>query len=295
MMAGLSQHTASVPSKPLVKPLRLLRAPVNGLVRAMQSAGRWLTFVAQTFWLLPVTIRKYRRETMVVMNNLAWGRGSIIVDGGVVSVLGILGVTVGAIVAIEAFATLNLIGLGALAGVIGGWGNVREMAPLVAGVAFASQAGCRMTAEIGSMRIADEIDATEAMGLRAIPFVVGTRVIGGLLCVIPGFLLTLAISFVTSSVMIKIIYGQPGGTYDHYFVQFLTVTDVAQSLLKAVVYCTAVTLIHCYYGFFAAGGPVGVGEASGRAIRTSLVTIMVLDLATTILLWGLRPEFVFKG
>ncbi|QZT58610.1 ABC transporter permease [Mycolicibacterium austroafricanum] len=283
--------TVSSPSKPY----RLLRAPANALGRSMQNAGQWVAFVVQTFWLLPITVRKYRRETMLVMNNLAWGRGSIVVDGGVISVLAILGVTVGAIVAIEAFATLNLIGLGALAGVIGGWGNVREMAPLVAGVAFASQAGCRMTAEIGSMRISDEIDAAEAMGLRSIPFVVGTRVIGGLLCVIPGFLLTLAISFVTSDTVIRIFYAQPGGTYDHYFVQFLTPQDLGYSLLKAVVYCTAVTIIHCYYGFFASGGPVGVGEASGRAIRTSLVTIMVLDLATTVMLWGLRPEFVFKG
>lgn len=229
------------------------------------------------------------------MNNLAWGRGSIVVDGGVISVLAILGVTVGGIVAIEAFGMLDLIGLGALAGIIGGWGNVREMAPLVAGVAFASQAGCRMTAEIGSMRIAEEIDATEAMGLRAIPYVVGTRVIGGLLCVIPGFLLTLVVSFYTAVTVITKFYDQPAGTYDHYFVQFLTLPDIGTALLKATIFCTAVTLIHCYYGFFASGGPVGVGEASGRAIRASLVTIMVLDLATTVVLWGLRPEFIFTG
>ena len=265
------------------------------LLAPFRSTGPWATFIAQTIWLLPVTVRRYRRETLRVMNNLAWGRGSIIVDGGVISVLAILGITVGAIVAIEAFATLNLVGLGALAGIIGGWGNVREMAPLVAGVAFASQAGCRMTAEIGSMRISEEIDATEAMGLRAIPFVVGTRVIGGLLCVVPGFLLTLVVSFITADTVIRRFYEQPGGTYNHYFVQFLTPTDIAASLLKATVYCTAVTFIHCYYGFFASGGPVGVGEASGRAIRASLVTIMVLDLATTIMLWGLRPQFVFKG
>ncbi|MFL0294776.1 MlaE family ABC transporter permease [Mycobacterium sp. SMC-18] len=270
-------------------------AAFRRLQSPFQTAGQWATFIAQTVWLLPITVRKYRRETLQVMNNLAWGRGSVIVDGGVISVLAVLGITVGAIVAIEAFATLNLIGLGALAGIIGGWGNVREMAPLVAGVAFASQAGCRMTAEIGSMRIADEIDATEAMGLRSIPFVVGTRVVGGLMCVVPGFLLTLVVSFITSDTVIRIFYSQPGGTYNHYFVEFLTPADIAASLTKAIIYCTAVTLIHCYYGYFASGGPVGVGQASGRAIRASLVTIMVLDLATTIMLWGLRPQFVFKG
>ncbi len=286
-----TRDRAAVPSKnrgALAKQSMLLGKP-------FRTTGQWLTFIGQTFWLLPITVRKYRRETLQVMNNLAWGRGSIVVDGGVISVLAILGITVGAIVSIESFATLNLIGLGSLTGIIGGWGNVREMAPLVAGVAFASQAGCRMTAEIGSMRISDEIDATEAMGLRAIPFVVGTRVIGGLLCVIPGYLLTLVVSFVTASTIIQKFYGQPGGTYNHYFVQFLTPTDLAYSLAKAALYCTAVTIIHCYYGFFASGGPVGVGEASGRAIRASLVTIMVLDFTATVLLWGLRPQFVFTG
>lgn len=279
------------PSTLLSRPL----LPVRAVNEAFRIAGQWMVFIVQTLWLLPITVRKYRRETLSVMNNLAWGRGSIIVDGGVISVFAILGITVGAIVAIEAFATLNLIGLGALSGIIGGWGNIREMAPLVTGVAFASQAGCRMTAEIGSMRIAEEIDATEAMGLRAIPFVVGTRLVGGLLCVIPGYSLTLMVCFITSDTVIGAFYNQPGGTYDHYFVQFLTPTDLSYSLMKASVYCAAVTLIHCYYGYFASGGPVGVGQASGRAIRASLVTIMVLDFSLTVILWGLKPTFVFTG
>jgi phospholipid/cholesterol/gamma-HCH transport system permease protein len=107
--------------------------------------GRFVVFTAATLWLLPVTLRRYRRQTLHAMNDLAWGRGSIIVDGGVISVLVILGVAIGGTVAVEAYSTLNLIGFGALSGIVGGLANVREMAPLVAGIAFASQAGCRMT------------------------------------------------------------------------------------------------------------------------------------------------------
>ncbi|ORB18598.1 ABC transporter permease [Mycolicibacterium moriokaense] len=254
-----------------------------------------MTFIALTLWLLPVTVRRYRRQTLQEMSSLAWGRGAIIVDGGVVSVLTILGVAIGASIAIEAFGTLNLLGLGALSGIVGGLVNVREMAPLVAGIAFATQAGCRMTAEIGSMRISDEIDALEAMGLRSIPFVVGTRLVGGMLCVVPGFLLTLVVSFYVSNTVIRVFHDQPGGTYQHYFVQFLPATDIAYSLLKASVFCAAVILIHCYYGYFASGGPAGVGAASGRAVRASLVVMMVLNVMLTIALWGLKPEFVFKG
>lgn len=257
--------------------------------------GQWILFIAEVIYLLPLTLRQYRKETLARMNSLAWGRGSLVVDGGLISVLIILGIAIGVSIAIEAFAILNLLGFGALSGIIGGLWNVREMSPLIAGIAFAAQTGTRMTAELGSMRIAEEIDAIEAMGLRPIPYVVGTRLVGGMLIVIPGILFTLLVSFSVSNAMIKGAYNQPGGTYDHYFVQFLSPTDLAYSTLKAIIFCAAVTIIHCYYGYFASGGPVGVGLASGRAVRVSLVAIMVLDFILTVALWGLEPTFVFKG
>lgn len=267
----------------------------EAFVKPLRGLGQWTLFIAQTFLYLPLTVRRYSRQTLAATINLAWGRGSLIVDGGTISVLLILGMTVGASLAIEALAVLNVIGFGALSGLIGGVGAVRVIGPLVAGIAFTAQAGTRMTAEIGAMRISEEIDAVETMGLRPIPFVVGTRLIGGLVCVIPGYLLALVATFYVLETVVIVFNGQPGGTYSHYFVQFLTPIDLFYSLVKATTYCIAATLIHCYYGYFASGGPVGVGEASGRAVRASLVTIVILDFTTTVLLWGLQPEFLFKG
>jgi phospholipid/cholesterol/gamma-HCH transport system permease protein len=260
-----------------------------------EGVGRWTLFATQTIIHIPFTIRHYRKQTMRTMNSMAWGRGSIIVDGGVISLLVVLGVAIGIAVAIEAYNTLNLIGFGPLTGVIGAFLNIREMGPIMTGIGFAAQVGCRMTAEIGSMRIAEEIDATETLGIRSIPFVVGTRLVGGMLCVIPGYLLSLAIGFLTASVFVKLVQGAPAGTYDHYFSQFLDPVEVLYSLVKAVTFCAVITIIHCYYGFFASGGPEGVGRASGRAIRASLVMVIVMNLLMTILLWGLHPDLVFKG
>lgn len=274
---------------------RAARAVFASWLRYASRIGQWVVFIAQTVWLLPVTVRDYRKQTLQSMNQLAWGRGSLLVDGGVISVLIILGIAVGASVAIEAYASLNIIGLGALSGIVGGFANVREMAPIVAGIAFAAQAGCRMTAEIGAMRISEEIDAVDAMGLRPIPFVVGTRLVAGLLCIVPGYLLTLTLSFLVSSTVIERFYNQPAGTYDHYFVQFLAPLDLLYSLIKATIFCVAVIFIHCYYGFCATGGPAGVGLASGRAVRASLVTIITLDFVLTVLMWGVQPEIVFRG
>ncbi len=262
---------------------------------SLRTIGQWVVFIGQTVWFLRLTVLRYRRQTWQAVNSLAWGRGSIFVDGGVLSVLLIMGTAMGASVAIEAFSILNIMGFGALSGIIGGVANVREMAPLVTGIAFAIQAGSRMTAEIGSMRISGEIDTTEAMGLQPIPFVVGTRLIGALLCVIPGYFVVLIASFVAARTVVEVIRDQPGGTYQHYLVQFLSPVDIGYSVTKAVVFCTVITLIHCYYGYFASGGPVGVGEASGRAIRASLVMVVVVNFILTVGMWGLRPEFVFRG
>ncbi|WP_159927361.1 MlaE family ABC transporter permease [Rhodococcus sp. WAY2] len=270
-----------------MQPIRSLgRAATSGI----EEVGQVTVFVVKTVALLPKTVRHYRKQTMTTMNNMAWGNGSLVVDGGVVSLMFFLGLAVGAVVAIQAFMAFDLLGFGALTGIIGSFGNVRVIAPIITGIGFAAQAGCRMTAEIGSMRISEEIDATESMGLQAIPFVVGTRLIGSMLIVIPGYLMALVVSFITGGLIIKTFHRQPSGTYDHYFSQFLSVPDLVASLLKAVV-----TMIHCYYGYFAGGGPAGVGAASGRAIRASLVAIVVLNFLMTVAIWGLSPELVFKG
>jgi phospholipid/cholesterol/gamma-HCH transport system permease protein len=274
---------------------RARSAAVGKVQEPLVAFGQWTLFVGQVFWYLPLTVRRYSRQTLAATINMAWGRGSLIVDGGTISVLLLLGIATGASLGIEALAVLNILGFGSLAGIIGGIGAVRILGPIVAGIAFMSQAGTRMTAEIGAMRISDEIDAVEAIGLRPIPFVVGTRLIGALTCVIPGYLLTLMGVFYTLELVAVVFNGQAGGTYTHYFVQFLNPIDLLYSTIKLSIYCVAVTLIHCYYGYFASGGPVGVGQASGRAVRASLVTIVVLDFTTTVLLWGLRPDFVFKG
>lgn len=262
---------------------------------AIAEIGRIVVFIVKTIVLLPKTVRHYPKQTLKTMNDMAWGSKSLIVDGGVVSLMFFLGIAVGAVVAIQAFMAFDLLGFGALTGIIGSFGNVRVIAPIITGIGFAAQAGCRMTAEIGSMRISDEIDATEAMGIQAIPFVVGTRLIGGMLVVLPAYLMAVVISFFTGGLIIKFFHEQPAGTYDHYFAQFMSVPDLVASVAKALVFCGVVTLIHCYYGFFASGGPAGVGNASGRAIRASLVAIVVLNFLMTVAIWGLNPDLPFKG
>ncbi|AEF39621.1 ABC transporter permease [Hoyosella subflava] len=268
------------------------RSKVTG---PLDSTGFAIVFVWQALSAIPTTLKKYRAETMRTITDMTWGRGSIIVGGGTVPMLIILGLIIGGSVAIESFATLNMIGLGPLTGVVSAFANTRELAPIAAGIGFAAQAGCRMTAQIGSMRISEEIDAIESLGIRSIPFVVTTRVIAGAVAIVPTFLIALIFSYFACRSVIVVFHEQAAGVYDHYFYQFVSGWDITAAVIKVLVFGVAVILIHCYHGFLATGGPEGVGIASGRAVRASFVAIIVLDMLLSIALWGFHSEISFTG
>ncbi|WP_225732386.1 MULTISPECIES: ABC transporter permease [unclassified Nocardia] len=260
-----------------------------------ESVGFATSFVWQVFSSMPLTLRRYRAQTLRTITDVTWGRGSIIVGGGTVPMLIVLGLAMGAVVGIQSFALLNMVGLGPVMGVVSAFANTRELAPIAAAIGFAAQAGCRMTAEIGAMRISEELDAIESLGLRSVPFVVTTRVIAGAVAIVPTFLIALILSYVASSAVVVVLHGQARGVYDHYFFQFTSAWDIFAALVKILVFAVAVILIHCYYGFFASGGPEGVGIACGRAVRASFVAIIVLDMALTLLFWGAGSPIRFTG
>ncbi|MFW0789585.1 MlaE family ABC transporter permease [Gordonia sp. CPCC 205333] len=257
--------------------------------------GHQLAFAYQALKAIPLTVSRYRRETGRVFIDIGFGNGKIIVGGGTVGVVVFMGIMTGAVIGIEAFRVLDMLGMGPLVGFISSFANTRELAPLIAAIGFASQAGCRITAEIGAMRISEEIDALEATAVHPIPFVVTTRVLAGILIIVPVYLTTLACSYFATSFFIKTIHGQSGGTYNHYFTAFLAPSDIFLSLIKAVVFVVMVILIHSYFGFYANGGPEGVGVASGRAIRASLVLVVVVDMLLTLTLWGLTGDIRVTG
>lgn len=261
----------------------------------LEMLGHQLTFCLKVLGAIPHTVRSYQRQTTLILTDMIWGNGRLIVGGGTVSVLVVLGVAVGASIGIEGYNSLGTVGMEPLTGFVSAYASTRELAPMIAAIGFAAQAGCRMTAEIGAMRISEEIDALEAQGIQPIPFVVTTRVIAGLVTIVPLYLLTLILSYVSCAVVVSVVSGQSAGTYDHYFSAFLQPIDVLYSLLKAAVFVVTIILVHGYQGYYATGGPEGVGRASGRAIRASLIAVVILDMILTLVLWGFDSGIRISG
>ena len=119
------------------------------------------------------------------------------------------------------------------------------------------------------MRINEEIDALEVMGVPSLPFLVTTRIIAGFIAVIPLYVLGLLTSYFATRLIATQAYGQSAGTYDHYFNLFLPPQDVLWSFLKVLVFAVVIILTHCYYGYRASGGPAGRGP--GRGPRGALL------------------------
>ncbi|MER2225220.1 MAG: ABC transporter permease, partial [Rhodococcus sp. (in: high G+C Gram-positive bacteria)] len=173
--------------------------------------------------------------------------------------------------------------------------NTRELAPVVVAIALAAKVGTGFTAQIGAMRISDEIDALDSMAIRSIPFLAGTRVIAAMICVIPIYMIGLLASYLSTRLVVVFFNGASAGTYDYFFHLAISPQDLLYSGLKAVVFAAVVALVHCAYGYYASGGPAGVGQAAGRALRTAILAIGILDVLMTFGLWGLVPQIPGMG
>jgi len=189
-------------------------------------------------------------------------------------------------VGIQGYASLSQIGVAKFTAFISAYFNTREVAPLISAIALAATVGCGYTARLGAMRISEEIDALESMGIPSLPFLVTSRMVAGFLAVVPLYVIALCASYLSPRLITTLVYHQSAGTYDHYFIAFLPPVDILWSFLKLIVLAIAVILIHCYYGYTASGGPAGVGRAVGQAIRTSIVTVVVADFFLSFAIWG---------
>jgi phospholipid/cholesterol/gamma-HCH transport system permease protein len=178
------------------------------------------------------------------------------------------------------------VGIEALTGFISAYINTRLAAPVIAGIALVATVGAGFTAQLGAMRVSEEIDALEVMSVPTVPFLVSTRIVAGLVAIIPLYAVALLASYTCTQLIVTVAYGQSAGAYEHYFKTFLIPSDILSSFASVAVMSIVIVSIHCYYGFHATGGPAGVGQAVGRAVRMSLVAVLFTNMLLSFALYG---------
>jgi phospholipid/cholesterol/gamma-HCH transport system permease protein len=279
--------TVALPSK-LHPPLQRTK---NAVVGGWNRIGSQMQFYVTTLGSIPDALVNYRSEALRLIAQMGLGTAALAMVGGTVVIVGFLTMTTGALVAVQGYNQLASVGIEALTGFASAYFNVRLIVPGTASVALSATIGAGATAQIGAMRINEEIDALEVIGIRSITYLASTRLIAGVVVVIPLYCIAVMMAFLASRAGTVTIYGQGSGVYDHYFNTFLSGRDIIWSFFQSVAITVVIMLVHTYYGYNASGGPAGVGEAVGRAVRTSMVVAAVEIVMITLAVYGESGNF----
>jgi phospholipid/cholesterol/gamma-HCH transport system permease protein len=267
----------------------------KSVVKEWLRVGTQTQFYSRTLASIPDALINYRTEVYRLIAQMGLGSGALAIVGGTVAIVGFLTMTTGALVAVQGYNQLASVGVEALTGFASAFFNVRLIVPGTTSVALSATIGAGATAQLGAMRINEEIDALEVIGIRSVTYLASTRVIAGVVVVIPLYCIAVMMAFLAARIGTVAIYGQGSGVYDHYFNTFLNPTDLIWSFFQSVAMTLVIMLVHTFYGFTASGGPAGVGEAVGRAVRTSMVIAAVEIAFISLAVYGQSGHFNLAG
>jgi phospholipid/cholesterol/gamma-HCH transport system permease protein len=188
------------------------------------------------------------------------------------------------------------VGSPAYAGVFAAWCDLRELVPYAFGYMMAAKVGTGIVAELGSMRISDEIDALEVMGISSMTFLCATRLLAAWLVLPFMYLAGIGAGFFASYLAVVEQIGEvSSGGYTLIFWMFQNPPDLLYSVIKAMAMATVIVLVGCYYGYTASGGPVGVGTATAKSMVLNIVLVHLIGMLGTQVFWGANPRAPIGG
>ncbi len=215
--------------------------------------------------------------------------GSTVVIWGLVFILGLQ-------CGIEGAYFTRSVGAPAYAGNFTAWCDLREVTPYAFGYMMSAKVGTGIVAELGAMRISEEIDALEVMGIPPVTFLAATRLLAAWIVLPFMYLAAVGIGFLASYIaVVEQIGDTSSGGYLLIFWMFQNPPDLLFSVIKAMAMATAIVLVGCYYGYTASGGPVGVGTATAKSMVLNIVLVHIIGMLGTLVFWGANPRAPIGG
>ena len=188
------------------------------------------------------------------------------------------------------------VGAPAYAGVFSAWCDLRELVPYAFGYMMAAKVGTGIVAELGSMRISDEIDALEVMGIDSMLFLCATRLLAAWMVLPFMYIAAVGAGFFASYLAVVQQIGEvSSGGFFLVFWMFQNPPDLLYSVIKGMLMATVIVLVGCYYGYTAGGGPVGVGTATAKSMVLNIVLVHLIGMLGTQLFWGANPRAPIGG
>ncbi|MEA2443311.1 MAG: phospholipid/cholesterol/gamma-HCH transport system permease protein [Thermoleophilales bacterium] len=188
------------------------------------------------------------------------------------------------------------VGAPAYAGVFSAWCDLREIIPYAFGYMMSAKVGTGLVAEIGAMRITDEIDALEVMGISSMTFLCATRLLAAMMVLPFMYIAAIGAGFFASYLAVVQQIGEvSSGGFFLIFWMFQNPPDLLYSLIKAMAMATVIVIVGCYYGYTASGGPVGVGTATAKSMVVNTVMVHLVGMLGTQIFWGANPRAPIGG
>lgn len=254
--------------------MRLLSLPESlgsFCLKRINSQGRAVTllFLALVrIFMPPVRWKLYFKQLEFIGNHS-------------LTVVLLTGCFTGMVLALQLYGILNNFGAETVIGGVIGLSMVKELGPVLTALMVNARAGSAIAAEIGTMRVTEQISALDAMAVDSIQYLFSTRIFAGFI-MLP--LLTVISNFVglLGGYIISVeLLGADAGLYISKAVGLVSLPDIVGGLIKAAVFGLILTFVGCYQGYIARGGAEGVGQATTNAVVVSAVLILASDYLIT--------------
>lgn len=284
----MEPSTVLVARSPLVPgPAARLRAGVAAPWRGMLlEAGQFGLFAWAAIRAIPRSLR-YTSEIL---------RQAGILIAGTAAVIWGMQFVIGAQVGTEATYILRGYGAASYSGVFTAWATIRVTAPLMFGYVLAAKVGCGLVAEIGSMRINEEIDSMETMGVDPMPYLIAPRLLAALLVFPFTYLIGIGFQFLAEYLTVVVQIGEvSGGQWASVHWQYQNPIDLLRSVAIAMAFAVSIVMVGMYYGYRASGGPSGVGAATAKSMVANLLLVHFIGALAAMAFWGFSPNAPVGG
>ncbi|MCW2800802.1 MAG: Phospholipid/cholesterol/gamma-HCH transport system permease protein [Aeromicrobium sp.] len=257
--------------------------PTGGAIgHALEEVGNFVDFSVKAFRAIPATIRLYPSE-------IARQASRLVMENSLVILFMLF--MMGAVLGLTAHFLFTSIGIDSYIAAVNSVGGMRGIIQVVFGWIVAAKVGCGIVAEIGAMRISEEIDAMEVMGIRSIPYLVTTRLIAAITMMPLMFVAALSVNFMAGYLFnVKLLNTVSGGGFSYFLFLFQNPKDFVIAVTWGTILGTIIVLVATYYGYTAKNGPVGVGRNTAQSMLVNLVLVSMIGMCLVQLFYGNDPN-----
>lgn len=246
----------------------------SGHVESGFDTGRSLTEDLGDIARFLVDMARHTSEVRRYMVEVLRQAGIVILNSS--TIIWFMMMMLAAEISLEGHYLLKQLGASGYTAVFAATGDV-AVAPEMWGWIMSAKVGCGLVAELGSMRISEEIDALDVMGIDSKSYLIGTRLLAMLIVTPFMFTVGLGIMYMTNYLLnVHVFHSVSEGGFNDVLWSFTTPADLVATTMAGGIMGMMIVLVGCYYGYTASGGPVGVGKNTARSMIINLIIVSVV-------------------